>query len=358
MKAKRWKVAGINFDHFHMGDLLRMAAEHPQVELVGISDEQPARMEEATRKLRIPRERVFADYRECLEKARPDVVILCPAASRHGEWVRKVAPYGVHLLVEKPFAASLREADAMVAAMPRGRTLMINWPLQWVPSHCRAYSLVEQGLIGEVLNVWHFGGNRGPLWHGADKDEKTAAQVAREKPHSWFYKKAHGGGSLLDYLGYGTTLSTWYQQGRRPLEVTAVVDQPKGLEVDEHSIVVARYAHGLSKFETRWGTFSDPWILQPQPKCGFVIAGTEGTISTYDYEPFVTVQTRRRPKPHRVAAPALSAPNRNPVQYFLHALEKGRPLEGPVSIRISRIGQEIVDAAVRSARLKRAVKLD
>ena len=358
MKAKRWKVAGINFDHFHMGDLLRMAAEHPQVELVGISDEHPARMEEVVRKLGIPRERVFADHRHCLEKARPDVVILCPAASKHGEWVRKVAPYGVHLLVEKPFAASLKEADAMVAAMPRGRTLMINWPLQWVPSHCRAHALVEEGVIGDVLNVWHFGGNRGPLWHGADKEEKTAAQVAREKPKSWFYKQAHGGGSLLDYLGYGTTLSTWYQQGRRPVEVTAVVDQPKGLEVDEHSIVVARYAHGLSKFETRWGTFSDPWILQPQPKCGFVIAGTEGTISTYDYEPFVTVQTRRQPKPHRVAAPALVAPNQNPVQYLLHALEKGKALAGPVSIRISRIGQEIVDAAVRSARLKRAVKLD
>jgi len=32
-------------------------------------------------------------------------------------------------------------------------------------------------------------------------------------------------------------------------------------------------------------------------------------------------------------------------------------LEGPVSLRISRIGQEIVDAAVRSAKLKRTVKL-
>ena len=32
-------------------------------------------------------------------------------------------------------------------------------------------------------------------------------------------------------------------------------------------------------------------------------------------------------------------------------------MEGPVSIRISRIGQEIVDAAVHSAKLKRTVKL-
>lgn len=358
MKAKRtWKIAGINFDHFHMGDLLRFAQEHPHVELVGISDEQPARMAEAIRKLGLPRGRAFADYRHCLETTRPDVVILCPAAARHGEWVQKVAPYGVHLIVEKPFAASLKEADTMIRAMPRDKTLMINWPLQWVASHQKGYALVSEGVIGDVLNVWHFGGNRGPLWHGADKDEKTAAQVAAEKPESWFYKKAHGGGSLLDYLGYGTTLSTWYQMGRRPLEVTAVTDAPPGLEVDEHSIVVARYAHGLSKFETRWGTFSDPWVLQPQPKCGFIIAGTEGTLSTYDYDGFVTVQTRKHPKPRQIRVAPLKAPYQNPVQYLLHCLENGLPLEGPVSLRISRIGQEIVDAAVRSAASKRTVKL-
>jgi predicted dehydrogenase len=357
MKKRIWKIAGINFDHFHMGDLLRYVHEHPQAEIVGISDEQAPRMEEAIRKGLVARESAFTDYRECLEKTKPDVVILCPAASKHGEWVRKVAPYGPHILVEKPFAASLKEADTMIAAMPRGRTLMINWPLQWVPSHRKANELVETGVVGDVLNVWHFGGNRGPLFHGADKDEKTSAQVAKEKPHSWFYKRAHGGGSLLDYLGYGTTLGTWYQGGRRPLEVSATVDEPKGLEVDEHSIVVARYAHGLSKFETRWGTFTDPWTIQPQPRCGFVIAGTEGTISNYDYDDYVTVQTRKKPVPYRIAAAATKAPNQNPVQYLLHCLNQGKLLAGPVSLKISRIGQEIVDAAVRSAKLKRSVKL-
>src|SRR5262249_37571523 len=277
MKRKIWKIAGINFDHFHMGDLLRMAAEHPHAQIVGISDEQPERMEEAIRKLGIHRDQSFTDYRACLERTKPDVVILCPAASKHGEWVKKVAPYGVNIMVEKPFAVSLKEADAMVAAMPKGKRLMINWPLQWVRSHRKAYDLVRAGVIGDVLNVWHFGGNRGPLWHGADKDVRTPEQVAKEKPRSWFYKKARGGGSLLDYLGYGTTLCPWYQSGRRPIEVTAIVDEPKGLEVDEHSLVVARYAHGLSKFETRWGTFTDPWTTQPLPKCGFVIAGTAGT---------------------------------------------------------------------------------
>lgn len=358
MKTKRvWRVAGINFDHFHMGDLLQFAQRHPQAEVVGVSDEQPARMKEAVRKLGMSQDQVFTDYRKCLEQTKPDVVILCPAAAKHGEWVKKLAPYGVHLLVEKPFAASLKEADAMMHAMPPDRTLMINWPLQFVAAHQKAFEWVQAGGIGDVTNVWHFGGNRGPLWHGAAKQEKTAALVAAEKPGSWFYRRAHGGGSLLDYLGYGTTLGTWYQGGRRPLEVTATVDAPSGLEVDEHSIVVARYANGLSKFETRWGTFTDPWTIQPQPKCGFILVGTEGTLSTYDYDDFITVQTRRRLKPHKIRVPKLKAPLQNPVQYLLHCLEHGRPLEGPVSLKISRIGQEIVDAAVRSAALQRTVKL-
>ena len=97
--------------------------------------------------------------------------------------------------------------------------------------------------------------------------------------------------------------------------------------------------------------------LQPQPRCGFVIAGTEGTISNYDYDDFVTVQTRRKPVPHRIPAPATKSPHQNPVQYLLHCLDQGKKLEGPVSLPISRIGQEIVDAAVRSAKLKRTVKL-
>src|SRR2546428_5351005 len=153
MNHQTWKIAGINFDHFHMGDLLRMVIEHPQAEVVGISDEQPGRMEEAIRKLGILRDRSFTDYRACLESTKPDIVILCPAASKHGEWVKKVAPCGAHIMVEKPFAASLKEADAMVKAMPRDKTLMINWPLQWVASHCKAHELIAAGVVGDVLNV-------------------------------------------------------------------------------------------------------------------------------------------------------------------------------------------------------------
>ncbi len=355
---KRWKIAGINFDHFHMGDLLRKAAEHPDAEIVGISDEHPERMRDASDKFSLGSEQVFTDYRVCLEKTKPDLVILCPAAAKHGEWTEKVAAYGVPIMMEKPFAGSIAEADAMANVMRRAdRELMINWPLAWDPGLRTSKRLIDEGVIGDVLEVHSYGGNRGPLWHGADKSEKTAAEVQAEKPHSWFYKKSEGGGSLQDYAGYGTTFCTWFQRGRKPIEITCVVDEPAGLEVEEHSIIIARYAHGLSKFETRWGTFTDPWTTQTQPKCGFVIAGSEGTLSTWNYDPFVTLQTRSKPECHVLAADAVEAPFQDPVQYFIHCLANGKKVSGPVSVEISRIGQQIIDSAALSAKEKRTVKL-
>jgi glucose-fructose oxidoreductase len=177
------------------------------------------------------------------------------------------------------------------------------------------------------------------------------------KRASWFYKKARGGGSLLDYLGYGSTLGTWFHDGRKPIEVTAVVDRPRGLEVDEHSVTIARYASGLSKFETRWGTFTDPWTHQPQPKCGFVLKGEDGTISSYDFEKTIRVQTRSKPAGEDIPVDELKAPFQDPIQYFVHCIQAGLPVEGPLSPRTCRIGQQIVDTAVRSAALGKTVKL-
>jgi glucose-fructose oxidoreductase len=355
---KRWRVAGINFDHMHMGDLLRQVHDHPDAEIVAICDAYPARMETARKNFSLPADRIFTDLDRCLTTSKPDLVILCPATGAHAEWVEKVAPYGVNILVEKPFASSLGDADRMIAAMKKsGKTLVINWPLAWYPSHVTAKRLIDAGRIGRVTEVHYYDGNRGPLHHRADKVVVSAEEAAAEKARSWWYSKAAGGGSLLDYLGYGVTLGTWFLDGRAPIEVTTVVDQPKGLEVDEHSVTVCRYADGLSKFETRWGTFTDPWTQQPQPKCGFAIVGTEGTITSYDYEPVIHLQTRADETHVAVPVDVLAAPRRAPIEYLLHCLGSGEPVTGPLDPKLARIGQQIVDTAVLSAAEKRTVSL-
>jgi predicted dehydrogenase len=352
------RVVGINFEHFHMGDLLRMVFNHPDAEIVGICDEQPERMQPAIRNFSVPPEHVFTDFRACLESTKPDLAILCPATAGHAAWVENVAPYEVNILLEKPMAGSLTEADRIIQAVAQtGKTLAINWPMVWSPVHRTAKRLMDEGMIGEPQQVHYYGGNRGPLYHSADKVEISAEEVAARKPASWFYQRAQGGGSLRDYLGYGTTLGTWFLRGKTPIEITTVMDDPVGLEVDEHSITIARYDCGLSKFETRWGTFTDPWTHQPQPKCGFVATGTEGTMSSYDLEPTVRVQTRGNPAGELIAIDTLAAPHRNPVEHIIHCLQSGEALIGPLTPELSRIGQQIVDSAILSAQEKRTVPL-
>lgn len=352
----RWKIAGINFDHFHIGDLLRMVSEHEEAEIVGICDASNERMQSAIANFDISDGQVFNNVDECLEKTKPDVAILCPATADHAAWTEAVAKHNVHILIEKPFASTVDDADRMIAAADHaGKQLAINWPLRWVASHVTAHRFVMEGRIGEVREVHYYDGNRGPLWHGADKIAREP--TASEKAASWFYKAEAGGGSLLDYLGYGTTLGTWFLNEAVPLEVSCLMDEPEGLEVDEHSITIARYDFGLSKFETRWGTYSDPWTHQPQPKCGFVLKGSEGTISSYDYAPTICWQHAGNPAGEIVDVEPLQSPYRNPVEYFLNCLESDTPVDGPLSPRISRIGQRIVDTAFQSAKQKRTLPL-
>ncbi|OCJ14421.1 glucose-fructose oxidoreductase [Rhizobium sp. AC44/96] len=354
----RWRIVGVNFDHMHMGDLLRAAYDHPEAEIVGLCDRDPSRMKGAIENFDIKPDQVFTDVDVCLATAKPDLVILCPSTADHATAVEEVSKHQVDILIEKPFAANLQDADRMIEAVARsGIKLAINWPLRWYPSHATTKRLIDEGTIGDVLEVHFYDGNRGPLYHLADKVEVSDEDVQSQKPNSWWYKAESGGGSLLDYLGYGATLGTWFMNGRAPKTVTTVVSADQGLEVDEHSITVCRYDTGLSKFETRWGTFTDPWTLQPQPKCGFVVVGTAGTISSYDFEPHVGIQTRAQREVSFIPVDEQLPPYRNPVEYVLHCKKTDEPITGPLELALCRTAQRIIDTAVISAKEQRTLEL-
>ena len=355
---KTFRILGISFDHMHMGDLLRQVHDHPGAEIAGIFDPDPAQMARAIQTFAIPPDRVFTDLAACLAATRADLAVLCAATADHARHTERLAAHGLHVFVEKPFAASAADARRMIAAMERaGKTLVINWPLVWVPAHVTAKRLIDEGLIGDLLEVHFHGGNRGPLYHLADKIAVTPEAVEAQKPTSWWYQRAAGGGSLLDYLGYGATLGTWYMNGREPVEVTCTVDQSPGIEVDQHSITVLRYASGLSRMETRWGTFTDPWTIQPQPHCGFTFVGSAGTMQSRDYADHVTVQTRDRPEPFAIPADPLPPGRHSAIDYVLDCLASGRKITGPLDPAVSLLGQRIVDTAARAAAEKRTLAL-
>ena len=354
----KFKVVGISFDHMHMGDLLRMVRAQPDAELVGIFDPDVAKMANAIKTFSIPSECVFTDFDTCMRATKPDLAILCAAPADHARYTERLAAYGTHVFVEKPFASSAEDARRMIAAMrPTGKLLAINWPLAWVESHVTAKRLIDEGTIGKLIEVHFYDGNRGPLYHLADKVEVSPDEVERQKPDSWWYKRASGGGSLLDYLGYGATLGTWYMNGEAPLEITCTTDEVAGIEVDQHSITVCRYTHGLSKMETRWGTLTDPWTIQPQPQCGFVFVGTDGTISSPDYAKHLTIQTRKNPEPAALAVDPLKPGHRNGIEYFIGCIAKGQAVTGPLDPELCLLAQRIIDTAVRSAREKRTLAL-
>ncbi len=354
----KFRIVGISFDHMHMGDLLRLVHEHPEAELAGIFDPDPARMTSAIENFFVSDERVFSDFDACMAAGPYDLAILCAATADHAKYTERLAKHDIHVFVEKPFAASASEARKMISAMKTtGKQLVINWPLRWVESHVTAKKLIDEGLIGELTEVHFYGGNRGPLYHLADKIEVSPEEVERQKADSWWYKKAAGGGALLDYLGYGATLGTWYMDGVAPIEVTCTIDQRDGIEVDQHAIAVCRYASGLSKMETRWGTFTDPWVIQPQPTCGFAFVGTDGTIASPDYADHLTVQTRTRPERHNIAVDPLARGEANAIDYVLGCLSRGEKVSGPLDPSLCLTAQRIVDTAVKSAAEKRTLAL-
>ena len=265
-------------------------------------------------------------------------------------------------MVEKPFAASAADARRMIAAMDgaaeparrsTGRSPGIprtTPPSGW-STRARSATLIE---------VHFYDGNRGPLYHLADKVEVSPEEVERQKPGSWWYKQAAGGGSLLDYLGYGTTLGTWFLDGEAPVEVTCVVDETPGIEVDQHSITVCRYARGLSKFETRWGTLTDPWT-HPAAAEMRLRAGRHATARSRATT--TTTSSRCRPGQAPAHASRCRSTRCRPAGARadrIHARpDRRRRARSPgrSTRRCRLIGQRIIDSAVLSAREKRTVPL-
>lgn len=332
-----YRVIGANFDQMHIGTNLEWAADHPDVEIVGVCDEEPATstasLPEIADALEIPTDRRFADLERCLQETDPDIVIGCPRNSLHAKFVERVAPYDVHIAIEKPLALSVADADRMLEAMSDiDKLLAVNWPVTWSAVKHEVKRLVDEGTIGDVLEVQYYAGNA-----GAPPDD------------SWFYDSEAGGGSLMDYLCYGATFSTWFRDGELPKTVSTETYVPPDLDVDVQSSTIARYEDGLSTLQTSWRMFTHPWEIQPQPAKGYELVGTEGTISTREREAPIRVQTRERPEGFAVDPDPLEPPYQNLVQHLVHCIEEDEELSGPSDPRFCRSAQRILDTARKSA---------
>ena len=97
----------------------------------------------------------YRDYREMLRKENPDLVAICPHALDHRlEMVTAAAESGAHILMEKPFARDLVEADAMVKAIRKsGVKVQVGLVTATLPMTRRVLQMVRQGEIGVLQEI-------------------------------------------------------------------------------------------------------------------------------------------------------------------------------------------------------------
>src|SRR3954451_21679718 len=89
------------------------------------------------------------DYNVALADARVDAVAICLPHDLHAPTAIAAAQAGKHVLVEKPLAATLEEADQMIAAAAAAqRYLMVAENVRFDPLYHRVAEMLRAGLIG------------------------------------------------------------------------------------------------------------------------------------------------------------------------------------------------------------------
>lgn len=252
-------------------------------------------------------------------------------------------------------ADSLAEADRMITAWKQnGIKLAINWPMRWYPTLVTAYRLVQEEVIGKIQQVNYRNGNQGPGYIGRKLTEPPLSKESLVS--TWFWRKPSGG-VINDYIGYGTTLMTWYLNGKIPIEIGALAANLRGTEVEDNVVAAVKYDDVFCRLEATWTSLTSPWEIQPQPPHGFVLVGEKGSISAYDYLDHVRVATVKRPEGCDVPCDKLLSPNNNPIEYFVDCLNKDCQPEGPLNPDICRISQAITEAVKISVDERRGVTL-
>jgi len=148
MKIFGAAVIGVGFGRAH----LRGYAAHPRVEVRGVCDADPQRLEPVAREY----EGAFTttDYRELLVRDDIDIVSVATPDFFHAEQSIAAMRAGKHVLCEKPMTTTVADALAITeAARETGRKFMVGQVCRFAPGFVRGKEIVESGEIGELFFV-------------------------------------------------------------------------------------------------------------------------------------------------------------------------------------------------------------
>src|SRR5688500_8954802 len=206
----------------------RLAAKHPAVGYLAISDADPARAKALA-------EETGADFHSGSNDeiiARPEVtaVIVSTPEGAHSAPVRQALELGKPVLVEKPLALTLRDADAMLETVRRTNgDLRIAYSRRYKECFLRAKEQMVQGRRGTVV------GGSARVYNSRG----VAFNILKRDPHAT---------PVLDVLTYYVDLVCWFLEGNAPVEVVARgqrgIFTDAGYDADDMTWAIVTFADG------------------------------------------------------------------------------------------------------------------
>jgi predicted dehydrogenase len=336
------KLAVIGLVHGHAGGFLRRIAGRDDVTLTGVSEPDAAVRARYAKQFKLDEGIFHADAARMLDVAKPGAAAIFGDTLSHLAAVEACAARKLPCMMEKPLAVSVEHARKIQAVAAKAAIpVFVNYETTWYRSHRALWKLAkEEKRLGAFRKFVVHDGHQGPKAIGVQPEF-----------FEWLNDPArNGAGALFDFGCYGANLCTWLLDNRRPVAVTCVTQrlQPKVYtKVEDEATIVADYGDSQAIFQASWNWPFSRKDIEVYGESGYAIALDPVRLRTrIGKEPEQTVET-----------PAIPAPDDDVVPY-LAAIARGQAKPaGLGSLENNLIVTEILDAARRSAREGRTIKL-
>jgi predicted dehydrogenase len=332
-EALRMGVAGLS--HGHAGQLLKHW-DSEVIQVVGIAESNADVVRQYVDKFKFPPDLVFESLEEMVEQVKPEAVAALNPLNEHLDVVRICAPRGIHVIVEKPLAATLEQAREMERlARKYGILLLTNYETTWYASNHEAHGMVVQDKkIGQLRKIVVHSGHAGPKMLGV-KPEFLEWLVDPVK---------NGGGAVVDFGCYGASQITWFMKGKRPDSVIAVLqtNRPDLYEVDDEATIILQYPGAQGIIQASW--------CWPYGRKDMKLYGSAGSLEVESHNQ-LSLRLGDGKKEEDVSLGKVPNPKNVAFIRLAEIISKGEPLAptDPSSLEANMIVMEILDAAIRSA---------
>ncbi len=336
------RVAIAGLVHGHVDGFFAHAAMRSDIRIVGISDPDRGLFDRYAAKFRLDHSLYHSNLEEMLVATAPGAVLIYSDTFDHRQIVEICAKHHVPVMMEKPLAVTLADAQAIARAAEEGKILvLVNYETSWYPSNHEAFELLHSGAIGSVRKVVIADGHEGPKEIGVGPEFL-----------SWLTDpKLNGGGALYDFGCYGADLMTWLMNGQRPLAVTAVTQQIKPdiyPHVDDQATIVLTYPDAQAIIQASWNWPFSRKDMEVYGQTGYVITVASGEVR---------VRKAGEKQEHTSAAASIKPPYDDSLAYLRAVLLGSAKPDGLSSLETNLIVTEILDAARQSAATGRSIRL-